>query len=76
MKKSTIVCLVLLVTLFSQGIFANVWDSDKLIKTLHLVLADDSIVQLPIDAGAGDSKITGRIGQSEIRGLLWCVMKI
>ncbi len=66
MKKSTIVCLVLLVTLLSQEIFADVWTSDKFSKTLHLALADDSIAQLYIDAGAGDLKITGKAGQLEI----------
>ena len=64
MKKSTIVCLVLLVTLLSQEIFADVWTSDKFSKTLHLALADDSIAQFYIDAG--DLKITGKAGQLEI----------
>ena len=66
MKKSIIVCLVLSITFLSQGLFANGWSTAKLSKNLQLALADDSIVQLNIDAGAGDLEITGIEGLSKI----------
>jgi hypothetical protein len=66
MKKSTIVSLVLFTTFLSQGLFAYDWGSDEFSKTVQLALANDSLDQLNIDAGAGDLKITGKAGQSEI----------
>jgi len=66
MKKSIIICLVLSITFLSKGLFADGWGTANLSKKVQLALATDSIVQLSIDAGAGDLKITGVAGQSEI----------
>jgi hypothetical protein len=66
MKKSIIVCLALCVTFLSKGLFADGWGTANLNKKVQLALAADSIVQLSIDAGAGDLKITGVADQSEI----------
>jgi hypothetical protein len=66
MKKSIIVCLALCITFLSKGLFADGWGTANLSKNVQLALAADSIVQLSIDAGAGDLEITGVAGQSEI----------
>jgi hypothetical protein len=66
MKKLIIVCLVVCIAFLSRGLFADGWGSAKLNKNVQLALADDAIVQLNIDAGAGDLEITGDEGQSGI----------
>lgn len=66
MKKLIIVCLVLSITFLSQGLFANGWSSANFSKNLQLAVVGDSIVQLNIDAGAGDLEITGTAVHSEI----------
>jgi hypothetical protein len=63
MKKSIIVCLVVATAFLSQWLFADSWVNAKLIKTIPLALADETIVQLHIDVGAGDLSITGKEGQ-------------
>jgi DUF4097 and DUF4098 domain-containing protein YvlB len=67
MKKLLIVCVVVCIAFLSQGLFADGWDSAKLNKEIELALADDAIVQLKVDVGAGDLRITGKEGQSEIK---------
>ena len=66
MKKSIIVCLIISTAFLSQGLFADGWGSAKLNKKVQLDLADDGIVQLNINTGAGDLEITGKSDQSEI----------
>ena len=66
MKKSIVVCLVVATAFLSQGLFADSWGNAKLIKTIPLTLADETIVQLNIDVSAGDLSITGNEGQSGI----------
>ena len=63
MKTSIIVCLLISITFLSQGLFADSWGSAKLNKKVALALADDAIIQLNIDVGAGDLTITGKQGQ-------------
>lgn len=66
MKKSIIVCLIVSTAFLSQGLFADGWSSAKLNKQVELTLADDDIIQLNIDVGAGDLRIVGKEGLSEI----------
>ena len=66
MKKSIVVCLMVSTAFLSQGLFADGWGSAKLNKNVNLALAGDEIVQLKIDVAAGDLKVIGNEGQSEI----------
>lgn len=66
MKKSIIVCLIVGIGFLSQGLFADGWQSAKLNKEVRLVLANESIVQLNVNVGAGDLSIMGKEGLSEI----------
>ena len=66
MKKTIFVCLIVSTTFLSQGLFADGWGNARLNKNVQLTLAGETIVQLNIDAGAGDLKITGNKGQSGI----------
>jgi hypothetical protein len=66
MKKITSVCVVLSIGFLSQELFADGWGSAKLNNKVQLALADDAIVQVNIDVGAGDLVIIGKEGQSEI----------
>lgn len=49
---------MLSITFLSKGLFADGWGTANVNKKVQLALAADSIVQLNIDAGAGDLKIT------------------
>ena len=66
MKNIISVCVVLSIAFLSQELFADGWGSAKLNNKVQLVLADDAIVQVNIDVGAGDLVIIGKEGQSEI----------
>ena len=66
MKKLIVICLLISTAFLSQGLFADGWGSAKLNKKVALALADDAIIQLNIDVGAGDLTITGKQGQSDI----------
>ena len=58
--------LIVIKYLSKPRAFADGWGRTNLCKNLELALADESIVQLKIDAGAGDLGISGISGQSEI----------
>jgi hypothetical protein len=66
MKKSIVVCLIASTAFLSQGLFADGWGSAKLNKKVDLTLADDEVIQLNVDVGAGDLSIIGKKGQTEI----------
>ena len=55
--------LIVIKYLSKPRAFADGWGRTNLCKNLELALADEFIVQLKIDAGAGD---LGIAGQSEI----------
>lgn len=66
MKNSIVVCIIVSTAFLSQGLFADGWGSATLSETVQLALADDGIIQLNINAGAGDLAITGKEGQEQI----------
>lgn len=66
MKKLMVLGFVITTVLLSQGLFAYDWGRAKINKEVRLTLADEAIIQLNIDLGAGDLSIIGKSDQSEI----------
>jgi hypothetical protein len=66
MKNLLIVGFVVCTAFLSQGLFADGWGSAKLNKEVRLALDNDAIKRLNIDVGAGDLRVMGKKGQTDI----------